>query len=297
MKGLLDRRTRYRLLPYLLLAPSFVILGVILVYPSVYNAFLSVWYWRFTNPASRFFVGLENYALLLTDSAFQQAIKVTLTFTVGSVGLEFILGLITALLLAKKSPKVRRILSSLLILPYMVAGSVTGLIWRLLWQYDYGLVNHILAAFGAKPVQWLGDPSLAMVSVIVADTWRETPFVTLILLAGLMSIPQETYEASTVDGASAWQQFCRITLPLLMPAISVALLFRTIFAIRVFDVVFTLTRGGPGTATTPLGILLYKNTFQFFQGGQAAALAMVILLLGLVVSSLYIRLLYRRIEY
>jgi multiple sugar transport system permease protein len=218
-------------------------------------------------------------------------------FVVSAVFLEFIFGMICALILAQKSDTVRRVVGSLLILPYMIAGSVAGLIWRLLWTYEYGLVNYVLNLLGFQSQRWLGDPAMAMVSVIITEVWRNTPFVTLVLLAGLMSIPREIYESARVDGANVLQRFKRLTLPLLSPAITIALLFRTIFAIRVFDVIYTMTRGGPGTATMPIGILLYNQNFRFFQVGNAAALALVILAVGMVISFFYLRVVYRRVDF
>ena len=284
-------------LPYLLILPSLLILTVILVWPSIYNLWLSLWRIRLTNPDQTTFVGLRNYIEMVQDPLFWIAWQNTFVFVVTAVFLEFIIGFFCALILAQQSDLVRRIIGSILILPYMIAGSVVGLIWRLMWTYEYGLVNYALNLLGLPSIRWLGDISLAMISVIITEVWRNTPFVTLVLLAGLMAIPREIYESARVDGANLWQRFRRLTLPLLSPSITIALLFRTIFAIRVFDVIYTLTRGGPGTATMPVGILLYNQTFRFFQVGSSAALALVILFVGMVISSFYLRVIYRRIDY
>jgi multiple sugar transport system permease protein len=291
------RRIRNASVPYLLVAPAFIVLCVILVYPSIYNLWLSLWDWQYINPARASFVGLRNYIDLMSDSYFWRALRFTLRFTLISVSLEFLLGLVSALILAKKSERVRRVAGSALLLPYLIAGSVAGLVWRLLWTYEYGLVNYLLSLVGVKPIQWLGNPLFANIAVIVTQVWRNFPFTTIVLLAGLVSLPREPYEAALVDGASGWQRFRFVTLPLLSPSITIALLFRTIFSIRVFDVIFTLTRGGPGNATLPLGILLYNQTFRFFEGGYAAALSMIILAIGMVFSMFYLRILYRRVDF
>jgi multiple sugar transport system permease protein len=284
-----------RIFPFILLTPAMIVMAGILVYPSIYNLWLSLWNFKLLDRENAFFVGLDNYInIFVHDPLFWIACRNTLIFVVASVMFEFLLGMIAALLLVKKSGTTRRILSSLIILPYMISPPVVGLTWRLLWTYEYGLINYLLRILGMTPIHWLGDPSMAMISIIITEVWRNTPFIILILMAGLVSLPIEPYEAAQIDGASAWQRYKYITLPLIIPSITIALLLQTIFAIRVFGVIFTLTRGGPGTATLPLGILLYRQTFRFFQGGYAAALAMIILVIGLVVSTFYLRLLYKK---
>ncbi len=160
-----------------------------------------------------------------------------------------------------------------------------------MWHYNLGLINGALSWVGLEPVRWLSTPELALFAVIITEVWRNTPFMTIILVAGLISLPVEPYESATIDGASAWQRFKWITMPFLIPTITVGLLLQTVFAIRVFGIVFTLTGGGPGNATLPLGILLYRQTFRYFQGGYSAALAIVMLVVGLVVSFGYLSLL------
>ena len=182
-------------------------------------------------------------------------------------------------------------------LPYMVAPIATGLIWRLLWSHDFGLINYMLSWGDLGPVVWLGDTEPAFWAVIVSDVWRTTPFVMLILLAGLTSIPTDLIEAARIDGASPLQLFTAVILPLLSSAITVALIFQTIFKLRVFDIVFSLTGGGPGRATTPLGLMIHQTYFRYFEAGEASAIAVVLLVLGTSVSLVYIRFVYREIEY
>lgn len=283
-------------MPYALLFPVYALVGVVLIYPAVQNVWLSLWSWRITAPTQATFVGLENYGrLLFEDPEFVSVLGFTGAFTVSTIALEFLLGLGGALLL-NSLPSVRPVATPLLLLPYMVPAVVVGLVWRLLWTKEYGLVNFLLGLVGIPPVLWLGAPFAAGVAVVVSEVWRSTPFVTLVLLAGLASLPEEPYEAAEVDGAGRWQSFWHITLPLLLPSLTVALLFQTIFKLRVFDLIFILTGGGPGIATLPLGILVYRQYFRYFEGGYAAALAVTILGIGALVSLAYLRLMSRQVE-
>src|SRR5437773_8019231 len=179
-----------------------------------------------------------------------------------------------------------------MILPPVVA----GVTWRLIYNPNFGVLNGILRLFGldTRRWTWLADPSLALPAVILVDVWEWTPFVFLILLAGLQAIPQEPYEAARIDGANAWQTFLHITLPLLIPAILVALLLRTMDLLRIFDQIFILTQGGPGFSTETVSLYIYRTAFRFFDFGYAAAMSFVLLLLTNIVSVGYIRLLQRQ---
>ena len=287
----------HRLTPYLLLAPAYALLAVILIYPAVYNLGLSFWSWRYTNVAEGRFIGLQNYVrLFCEDPQFWSVFWFTMLFVVCTIGLEFLLGLGSALLL-NRITVLRGLFSGLTILPHQVAPIATGLIWRLLWARDFGLINHALQMVGMEPISWLALATPAVVACIVTEVWRATPFVTIILLAGLTSIPQDILEAAQVDGSSPWQRFWHIVFPLLLPSVAVALMFETIFKLRVFDLILNLTGGGPGTATMPLGILVYRTYFRYFEGGYTAALSVVLLILGAVLSALYIKLVYRQTEF
>ncbi len=284
--------SRLQLLGYSLLVPSFAIITVILIWPSVQNIALSFFDFRLPQRHHMVFVGFDNYIrLLFEDRLFHRAFINTSIFVVGSVTLQFVLGFAIALALATKSHWFRRITGPIFTLPYMISPAVVGLTWRLMWHYNLGLINGALSWVGLEPVRWLSTPELALFAVIITEVWRNTPFMTIILVAGLISLPVEPYESATIDGASAWQRFKWITMPFLIPTITVGLLLQTVFAIRVFGIVFTLTGGGPGNATLPLGILLYRQTFRYFQGGYSAALAIVMLVVGLVVSFGYLSLL------
>jgi len=279
--------------PYVLIAPPLIILALILVYPALRNIYLSFHTWPFTSPQEASFTGLQNYVNLLTqDHLFWQVLRFTLTFVAFTISVELLVGMGAALLLNSVGPAAR-LITPLVILPYMTARLAAGLVWRLLWARDYGLLAYLLSFIGLADVNWLARSGPAFFAVALPEIWRSTPFVMLILLAGLASLPTEIFEAAKVDGGSTWQIFRHITLPLLIPSLQVALIFETIFKLRVFDLIYILTGGGPGTSTLPLGILVYRTYFRYLDGGYAATLSVVLLVLGAVLTALYLRLFYR----
>ena len=280
-----------RALPYLLVAPAALLLGAIFVYPAIENAWLSLWSWKLTAPDRRDFVGLENYLTLFSDSPlFRDALVFTLVYTFVTLAASLLLGLVAALLLHPVSTR-RRLIVALLLLPYVISPVAAGLGWGLIWARDFGLANFLQQRLlGVSPLSWLADPVLASAALMITEIWRSVPFVTLVLLAGLATIPDDLYEAASLDGASRWQELRFITLPLLLPSISVVVVFETIFKLRVFDLIVALTGGGPGTSTHSLGLVLYRLYFRYFDGGNAAAVGMVLLLIGGAFALLYLRL-------
>ena len=276
--------------PYILIFPSMFLLAVFLVYPLINTIWISFWNYSYLSPESRTFVGLENYKDLFTaDEGFLSSVSFTLRFTITCIVLEFVLGMCIALVL-KRIVILGNLIRTIAIFPYMVAAIAVGQIWRLLLNRDYGVVNFVLAFLSIPPVNWLASPSASFWAVVIAEAWRSTPFVMLILLAGLQSIPQDVMEASKVDGASPLQVFRKITIPLLIPSITVAMVFETIFKLRVFDIIITLTGGGPGKSTTPLGVLIQRSYFQSFEAGYSAAISVVLLVFGGIISAVYIKL-------
>lgn len=224
---------------------------------------------------------------------FLSSLSFTLRFTFICVFLEFLIGLLLALLL-KKIIRGGTVIRTISIIPYMIAPIAAGQIWKLLFNLDYGIVNYILNSVGLDSINWLGSNEGAFWSVIIAQIWKSTPFVMLILLSGLQSIPNDVYEAAIVDGANSWFTFKHITIPLLIPSITLALVFETIFKLRVYDLIVTLTGGGPGKFTMPLGILLKQNYFQTYEAGVAGAISGVLIMLGTIFSVLYILLMNRK---
>ncbi len=279
------------LFPYLFLAPSLILLLALTVYPLFYVVRISLY--RYT-PAGEVFVGAENFLRLLRDPFFFQSLWQTVLFIVGALSLEFLLGLALALLLDSHI-RARGLWRSLLLLPMILPPVVVGVIWRLIYNPNFGVLNGLLQTLGldTSRLTWLADPAVALAAVILVDVWEWTPFVFLILLAGLQAIPEEPYEAARVDGSSAWQTFRHVTLPLLAPAILVALLLRTMDLLRLFDQVFILTQGGPGFATETISLYIYKTAFRFFDFGYAAAMSLALLVATLGVSRFYLRFLVR----
>lgn len=236
------------------------------------------------------FIGLENYANLFEDIRFWQSLRFTLFFTFVSVCLEIILGLVFALLLNEVLP-FRGVLRACVLIPWAIPAAIAGRTWELIYNYHYGLANFLIKSLGIapQPVNWLGSDISAFFSLVLSDAWKTTPFAAIILLAGLSAIPQELYRQAKVDGANFIQRFFRITLPLLKPVLLVTLLFRTIDALRIFDLIYVLTKGGPGGATTSLSLYGYKY-FLASDFGYGSAVSVVLFVIAFALSILYLRL-------
>lgn len=284
---------RHELVPYFLIFPSIFLLVVFLVYPLVNTAWLSLWDYSFFSPETRAFVGFRNYMYIFSDENFLASLWFTLRFTVMCIILEFILGLSVALIL-KRVIRMGSLIRTIAIFPYMIAAIAVGQIWRLLFNHDYGVINYLLAFVSIGPVNWLASPEGAFWAVVIGEIWRSTPFVMLVLLSGLQSIPHDIMEAARVDGANPFQAFLSITLPLLIPSIMVVLIFQTIFKLRVFDIIITLTGGGPGKSTTPLGVLVQRSYFQSFEAGYSGAISIILLTLGAIISVVYLKMIGAR---
>jgi multiple sugar transport system permease protein len=268
-----------------------------LAYPTLMNFYMSFFDWPLVGGGPSF-IGLGNYqAAVLTDFRAVTAIKNTIVFTATAVTMEFLLGLGTALLL-QVSMKGSRIIRSVTFAPMMVTPIVVGLMWRFMWDTDFGTVNFFLSLFGIPvgTINWLGDPSTAMLACVLTEVWQNTPLVTLILLAGLESLPAEPFQAARLDGASKLQTFMYVTLPLLKSSIMVALLFRTMFTIRIFDTIYALTHGGPADATSVLSLLIYITSFGYWRAGYSAALAWILFAITAAISSVYLATLYREVK-
>ena len=277
--------------PYLLLIPAFILIFSVLCYPLIASLVLSFHKWTFsTYGEGRVpFIGLGNFIEMSADPYFWRSIVNTLIFSGSSLVMEFFLGLGVALLLNRKLVGTGMI-RTLVILPFVLSNAVIGLNWRLMYNYDYGIINYFLSIFAIKPILWLSDPTKAMLSVIIVDVWNCTSFVVLLLLSGLQAIPQTPYEAAKIDGATGWQVFRFITLPLLRPVILVVLIWRTMDLFRCFDMIYILTGGGPGHATEVLSIYSYYKGFRYFNLGYAAAAAWVLVALIMIVCLGYLKL-------
>jgi multiple sugar transport system permease protein len=276
---------RERALRFLL--PAAVLLALVTVFPVLHVVALSTQRRSLLGEANRF-VGLDNYLRMAADPRFWNALGNTLYFTVLSVALELVLGLAIALLVQRQK-RGRALLYGIILLPWAVPTAVSARMWEWMYNSDIGVLNYLL---GTR-INWLGSPASALHAAIAMDVWKSTPFVALLLIAGLQAIPGDIFKAAAVDGASAWRVLRSITLPLLMPVILVALVFRTIDAFRVFDAVYVLTGGGPGNSTETLSIYAYKILFQSLEFGYGSALAVVVFLCVAIATLAYARLLRR----
>jgi multiple sugar transport system permease protein len=273
----------------LLLAPAAVLLLVIVVYPIATLFFDSLHSVDNANPgAGARFAGLANYARAFADERFWHSTWNTVLFIVVTVPGALLVGLGLALL-ANMPFRVKWPVRLGLLLPWALPLVFAGLIFRWFFEYQTGIVNDLLARIGVEPLQWLSSPTLAFAAICVAIVWKASSFMALMLLAGLQTIPRSLYEAAEVDGASRWQQFLEITLPMLRPAIFVALIFRTITAIQTFDIPFAMTGGGPGDSTETLAMYTYKTTLDFLDFGYGSALAALMFVLSMVATSGYLR--------
>ena len=288
-------------LALLLNLPASLVLLLVLAWPVLYAGWLSLHEvsLRQLRTGEMPFTGLANYARLFRDDVFWLALQHTLVFVGISVALEVTIGLAVALVIEDDRVALARVTRVLLLVPWGVPPVVNGLLWSFIFNAQYGYLNRALLALGVlrEPVNWLGDPTLAMGAVIVAYVWRTTPFNILLYHAGLRGIPPEYYEAASVDGASGWRGFWHITLPLLRPVIAVSLILRTAFGFMVFDEIFAITQGGPGNATWVAAWYTYRTSFQPpFNVGLGAASAWVLALILALTGLAYARLVGRRLE-
>ena len=273
----------------LFLLPSFVFVGLFSIFPVVESFRLSFYRLILTLPwLGQKMVGLENYTDLLSDPVARDSLGTTLLFIAVTIPLELLLGLGIALVL-NQAFRGRGLLRAVVLIPWAIPTVVSSQMWRFIFNDRYGLANFIF--FGADTSRYiapLADPYLAMISIMAAEIWKTTPFAALIILAGLQGIPDDLYEAASIDGATAWKKFRHITLPLLKPALLLALLFRTIDALRVFDLVYVMTQGGPADATNVLQFYGYKKTFAEGMIGYGSAIAVTVFIMSLLLSLAYL---------
>ena len=279
----------------LLLAPLLIFVVVIAIYPLLFSFYISFFKYRLTDPNQvRTFVGLTNYINAFKDQQVTKAISNTLIFVAGTVISEIILGLGLALLLAGEN-RIMRTTRAWILIPMALPPLVVGLVWKSLYNVDFGVIPYYLKQLGFDMGRGpLGELSTAMPAVIIIDIWQWTPLLMVIFLAGIKSLPLEPYEAARVDGATRWQRFWHITLPLLKPTFLVALLLRTMQSFKVFDIIYATTGGGPGSATTVLNYHIYTVGMVFFKMGYAAAMANILLFIVAILAIFYVIVLERQ---
>lgn len=275
-----------KLTPYFFIAPAGVVLALGLLYPIGYMVYASFLNW---NPSQLIgeadWVGLKNYSDLLVDDAFKESLWVTLKFAFIVVFIEMVIGLGLALLL-DRNIRGMSALRTIFILPMMIAPIVVGLMWRYMYHPSVGIFNRTLNDLGFESIPWLSDSTWALISIIIADVWQWTPFIFILCLAALQSLPRSTLEAARLDGANAWQQALYIKIPLMMPVLIVTLLLRLIDAFKVLEVILVMTNGGPGLSTEIMSLRISRTASEFRELGEAAAMSnyLLILLLLLTIS-------------
>lgn len=277
----------------LLVAPALALLFVMNIFPLMWSFGLSFFAYRANRLAPPSFVGLANYEWALNDPAIWERLQTTALAVVLTVSLQMVIGFFLALLFERQFP-LRRYLLILVLTPMMLSYVAVGAFFRYYYEPTFGLLSQAVRAFTGEPLILLQTPAGAMAGVVFADAWMWSPFVMLLVLAGLVSVPKYLYEAAEIDRASWWRRFRTITFPYIKGLLLLALLFRTIEAFKLFDVVFLITNGGPGTATETIAVYVYRLAFQYFRTSQSAALAYILLFIVIVLTNLYLYFVNRR---
>jgi multiple sugar transport system permease protein len=281
----------FLLAAYAFVAPVALVIGVMILYPIAKAVVMSVTNWNMAAGASSHaFVGLKNFQSVLALSEFGTMSVITVVYTVVTVIGKMFVGLGVALLL-NKAFRGRGFMRGIVVIPWAIPGVVVATVFLIALDPAFGIINTTLVQLGVtdKGIPFLSVPSLAQMSVMVVAVWRYFPFVTLMLLAGLQNIPPELYEVASIDGAGAWRRFVHITWPLLRPVWSIVLILQIVWTIREFDLVYLITRGGPGNSTSVIGVDIYLNAFKFLRLGTAAAESMILTLISLVFALFYLR--------
>ena len=280
-----------------LLAPALLFVAAMALFPLGYSLLLSFREWKLAaSPVAGRWLGLDNYALLLTDDPeFLEAIRATLVFVAADVTVTIGLALCIALLI-RRSGRMNSLARVLMILPFVMSPALIGISFRFFLNPEFGIAQHLIGLLlpAMQGKVWLADASLAMIAVIASDVWHWTPYMTLVLMGGLASVPKETEEAARVDGASPWRVFLDVTLPQLAPVLGITVVLKTVFALKAFDTIFTLSNGGPGTSTQTLALFVYQTAFNYYDMGYAAAAAYVLTAVLLLLAALYLRLVFRK---
>jgi multiple sugar transport system permease protein len=267
---------------WLMASPSLALLFLVILFPVFWAFFTSLHDYTLIAPNFDTFIGTGNFIKAAEDGEFRHSLGLTALFVVGVVLLEFVLGFLVALAL-NKVERFKAIYYAILLCPLLMNPVIVGLIWRMFLHPNLGIVNYLLTVVGIPPVNWLGSTKVAIWTIILVDIWHQVSFMIVLLLAGLSALPKEPYEAARVDGASPLQCFWRITLPLMRPIIIVTLLIRLIFAVKTYDLIYIMTRGGPGVSTDFISYFIYRTAFVSLNIGEASAMGIILLaiILGL----------------
>ena len=273
---------------WLFAMPAVFTVGAVIVFPWCFTLFMSFSDWSLTGEIT--FVGLENFKTLFADERFRGAVGTTLLFTSMAVVLPIILGTAAALVFHERFP-LRGLLRAVFIMPMMATPVAVALVWTMMFHPQLGVLNYLLTGLGLPPSLWVYDVKTVIPTLVMIEVWHWTPLVMLIVLGGLAGLPSEPYESARIDGANAWHMFRHITLPLVWPFITIALIIRTIDALKAFDTIFVITQGGPGTASETINLFLYQQAFGNFKMGYASAVVVVffLIVIALALVLLYVR--------
>lgn len=255
----------------------------VLIFPLIFSLRTSFYHYVLTNPFYRPFIWFENYIKMINPQMLN-SLWVTFKFSIGSVGLELIIGFILAYSLTRIA-RFKNVFISILLAPMMITPIAVGLIWRLLLHPDLGIVNYLISLVGITPLPWLGLEATALPTLMIIDAWQWTPFLMILLYAGMISLPEETFEAALIDGANAWQQIRYVTLPMLRNVIVIAVTIRMIDSLRAYDLVYMMTRGGPGTSTETFSYYVFRLAFTGLDLGQSAAVSLTYLIVVVLLTS------------
>jgi len=282
-----------KVIPYLYLAPAIICLFAFWIFPFIYSLILSFQKWDLASSDPKEFIGFDNYREILADPEFWNSIWRTFIYVFSAVGIEIVLGLAIALLIATRSSLLVKIFKRLVLLPFLLAPVVVGLLWQWILNPEWGILNYFLKILHITDVgyTWTGDVKTAMPAIIFIDIWQWTPFVILLFMAGISSLPVQPYDAARVDGATRWQITRYITLPLLKYVMLLVILIRVMTAFKFIDIIFVLTHGGPASVTEVLGFYIYRVGFMHFNMGYASALCYVMFIAVIGLSILTIKLL------
>lgn len=279
----------------LLVTPAIAILFVMNIFPLLWSFGLSFFNYKASSLRVPKFRGLSNYERVLTDEKVWERFQTTAIIVSSSVLLQLIIGFLLALMFAKVFP-MRRIVLMLVLTPMMLSFVSVGVFFKLFYEPTFGIVSYVMNFFTEDKFVMLGSPGGAIAGIVIADAWMWSPFVMLLVLAGLVSVPKYLYEAAEIDRASSWRTFWTITFPYIKSLLLLAVLFRTIETFKLFDIVYIITEGGPGSSTETIAVFLYRNAFQFFQTSRSAALAYIVLFIVIVLTNLYLYAVNRRAE-
>ncbi len=283
--GFLARRRRSYLL---FVAPALLVVGAVIIFPWAFTVWMSAFDWKIGSVAH--FVGFDNYTQLATNKRFLESILHTFYFTLLAVIFPLILGTIAALIFHREFP-LRGMLRSIFTMPMMATPVAVALVWTMMFHPQQGVLNYLLSLVGLPPSLWVYSPTWVIPSLVLVEIWHWTPLIMLIVLGGLAALPTEPYESARLDGASEWQLFRYITLPLLAPFLIVAAVIRTIDALKAFDTLYVISQGGPGTASETINLYLYLQAFAFYNVGNASAVVVVffVIILALALLLLHVR--------